>query len=242
MPEILRAIAAVYFWEGYQIEPITPAKLSAEDLARYAGKYRVDSDTIFVVTPAGAGFEVTAPFTEKFELVPVSRESFVRRDADTRYTFGRREDGGAQLLISEESTTRSAPRVNPNTRVPAEDLEAGRVDEAIAAYKKLQAANPADPALEETRLNERGYFFLRKKDYAKAIALLRLNTELYPASANTYDSLGDALEASGDKAGAIAMYRKCVETASVPGAEAAPQNRSARAHAEARLKELSPAP
>ena len=217
-------------------------KLSAEDLARYAGKYRVDSDTVLLVTPAGAGFEVTGPFIEKFELVPVSRESFVRRDSETRYTFGRREDGGAQLLISDAATTRSAPRVDPTTRVPAEDLEAGRVDEAVAAYKKLQAANPKDPALDETRLNERGYDFLRKKDYAKAIALFRLNTELYPASANTYDSLGEALEGSGDKAGAIAMYRKCVETASLPGAETAPQNASARAHAQARLKELSPAP
>lgn len=242
MPEILRAIAAVYFWEGFQIEPITPVKLSADDLARYAGKYRVDSDMILVVTPAGTGFEVTGPSIEKFELIPVSRESFVRRDSENRYTFGRREDGGAQLLISEDATTRSAPRVNPTTRVPAEDLEAGRVDEAVAAYKKLQAANPADPALAETRLNERGYDFLRKKDYAKAIALFRLNTELYPSSANTWDSLGEALEASGDKAGAVAMYRKCVETASLPGAEAAPQNASARAHAEGRLKELSPAP
>jgi CubicO group peptidase (beta-lactamase class C family) len=241
MPEILRAIAAVYFWEGYQIEPITPVKLSAEDLARFAGKYRVDSDTIFVVTPAGGGYEVTGAFVEKFELVPISRETFVRRDSETRYTFGRREDGGAQLLIAEASTTRSAPRTNPSVRVPADDLEAGRVDEAVAAYKKLQAANPADPAIAEARLNERGYDFLRKKDYAKAIALLRLNTELYPASANTYDSLGEALEGSGDKAGAIAMYRKCVETAALPGAENAPQNASAKAHAEARLKELSAA-
>ena len=242
MPEILRAIAAEYFWDGFQVAPITPVKLPAEDLAIYAGKYRVDSDSILVIAPAGAGFEVTGPFTQKFELIPISLETFVRRDSETRYTFGRRPDGGAQLLISDAESTRTAPRVDPNTRVPAEDLEAGRVDEAVAAYKKLQAANPKDPALDETRLNERGYDFLRKKDYAKAIALFRLNTELYPASANTYDSLGEALEGSGDKAGAVAMYRKCVETASRPGAEAAPRNASARAHAEARLKELSPAP
>ena len=168
--------------------------------------------------------------------------AFVRRDEETRYTFGRREDGGAQLTVAEESTTRTAPRVNPNTRVPAEDLAAGRVDEAVAAYKKLQAANPADPAIAEQRLNQRGYGFLQKKDYPTAIALFRLNTELYPASANTYDSLGEALEASGDKAGAIAMYRKCVEVAGLPASATAPQNQAARAHAEAKLKELSPAP
>ncbi len=242
MPEILRAIAAVYFWEGYQIEPLAAAKLSPDELAMYAGRYRLDADTIFIVTPAGAGFQVEVPLSETFELIPVSRVAFVRRDKETRYTFGRREDGGAQLMIGEDSVTRIAPRVNPNTRVPAEDLLAGRVDEAVAAYKKLQAANPADPAIAEERLNQRGYEFLQKKDTAKAIAIFRLNTELYPGSANTYDSFGEALEASGDKAGAIAMYRKCVEVASRPGAEGAAQNASAKAHSEARLKELSAAP
>jgi CubicO group peptidase (beta-lactamase class C family) len=242
MPEILRAIAAVYFWDGYQIEPLAAAKLSPEDLALYAGRYRLDADTIFIVTPAGAGFQVEVPLSETFELIPVSRVAFVRRDKETRYTFGRRDDGGAQLMIGEDSTTLIAPRVNPNTRVPAEDLLAGRVDEAVAAYRKLQAANPADPAIAEARLNQRGYEFLRKRDTAKAIAVFRLNTELYPGSANTYDSLGEALEASGDKAGAVAMYRKCIEVASGPGAESVAQNASAKAHSEARLKELSAAP
>ena len=101
--EILRAIAAVYFWEGYQIDAIAPAKLSAEELTMYAGRYRLDADTIFIVTPAGAGFEVRVPLAETFELIPVSRVAFVRRDEETRYTFGRREDGGAQLTIAEES-------------------------------------------------------------------------------------------------------------------------------------------
>ena len=59
MPEILRAIAAEYSADGFQVAPITPVKLPAEDLAIYAGKYRVDSDSILVIAPAGAGFEVT---------------------------------------------------------------------------------------------------------------------------------------------------------------------------------------
>jgi tetratricopeptide (TPR) repeat protein len=128
--------------------------------------------------------------------------------------------------------------VNKTTTVPAEDLEAGRVDEAVAAYKKMQAANPSDPSVAETRFNELGYTFLRKKEYAKAIAVFRLNTELYPGSANPYDSLGEALEASGDKAGAIAMYKKCVEIADTPAAQAQPQNASAKAHSLERLKAL----
>ncbi len=239
MREILRSIAATYFWDGFQVVPMAAARLSPEELSRLAGHYRLDADTMLVITAAGAGLEVQETLGETFQLVPVSRVAFVRRDEETRYTFGPREDGGAQLTIVGESKTRTAPRVNPDTRVPAEDLAAGRVDEAVAAYKKLQAADPSNPAIAEARLNERGYALLRKKDTATAIAVLRLNTELYPTSANAYDSLGEALEASGDTAGAVGMYRKCVEVASRPGAEAARQNAEARAHAEARLKALS---
>jgi CubicO group peptidase (beta-lactamase class C family) len=240
--EIVRAIAATYYWEGYQIDPIVPAKLTAEELAIYAGRYRLDADTIYIVEPAAGGLQVRVPLEETFALVPVSRGGYVRRDNETRYTFGPRADGGAQLVVDDGSGSKTAPRVDITTRVPGEDLEEGRVDEAVAAYRKLQAANPADPSLSEERFNTLGYEWLQKKDYAKAIAVFRLNTELYPASANPWDSLGEALEASGDKPGAIAAYKKCIEVASAPGAEGTGRNPSARAHAAERLRALGAQP
>jgi CubicO group peptidase (beta-lactamase class C family) len=236
MPEILRSIAAAYYWEGYQIEAIRTATLSADELAIFAGKYRLDADTVLIVAPSGAGLEVKVPLGEGFTLVPVSKQAFVRRDAETRYAFGRRADGGAQLTVSGKTSTETAPRVAPGMRVPSEDLADGKYDEALAGYRKLLAANPKDSAVAETRFNQLGYEALRTKDYAKSIAIFRLNTELYPDSANTYDSLGEALEASGDKAGAIAMYKKCVEVAAKQGD--VDQNGPARAHAQERLKAL----
>jgi tetratricopeptide (TPR) repeat protein len=236
MPEIIRAIAAAYYWEGYQIDAIPTAKLKPEELAVFAGRYKLGDDTMLVVAPSGAGLDVKVALGEDFALVPVSRQSFVRRDKETRYTFGRRADGGAQLTVSGDSTTEIAPRVGPAVRVPSEDLAEGKADEALAGYVKLKTANPSDPAVAETHLNQVGYDFLQKKDVAKAVAVLRLNTQLYPDSANTYDSLGEALEASGDKAGAIAMYKKCIEVAAKQGDVG--QSGPARAHSEERLKAL----
>jgi CubicO group peptidase (beta-lactamase class C family) len=236
MPEILRSIAAAYYWEGYQIEAIPPAKLTPEDLAIYAGNYRLDADTMLIVAPSGSGLEVKVPLGETFSLVPVSKQAFVRRDAETRYTFGRRPDGGAQLTVSGKTSTETAPRVGPATRVPSEDLADGKYDEALAGYRKLLAANPKDPAVAENRFNQLGYEALQKKDYTKSIAIFRINTELYPDSANTYDSLGEALEASGDKAGAVAMYKKCIEIAAKQGDVG--QNGPAKVHSQERLKAL----
>ena len=242
MPEVLRAIAAEYSWEGFQAEPFALAKLSSDELARFSGRYKLDSDSVLVVTPKGAGLDVTVPLGAGFELLPVTRDAFVRRDETIRYTFARRADGGAELRIEDETKARSAPRVDKNDRFPSEDLEAGRIDEALAGYRRLRAANPADPAVAEPRLNQIGYERLQAKDYARALAVFRLNTELYPDSANTYDSLAEATELSGDKAGAVTLYRKALEIVSRGGASGAVGNEAVRSHAEARLKALGSQP
>jgi tetratricopeptide (TPR) repeat protein len=244
MPEVLRAIAAEYNWEGFQKEPIALAKLSPEELALFAGRYKLDSDTLFVVTPQGAGLEVKETLGQSFTLLPVSRDAFVRRDEETRYTFGRRADGGAELRIDAEKL-QTAPRVDKNTRVPSEELEAGRVDEALAGYRKLKAANPSAPVVAEARFNGMGYGYLQRGETAKAIVVFRLNTELYPESANTYDSLAEATEASGDKAGAVALYKKALEVAGQgkgSTAAGAGSDESVRAHAKARLEALGAQP
>lgn len=238
MDEVMRSIAAAYYWEGYQIEAIRTAKVPPEQLAVLAGRYQLDADTILVVAPSGGGLEVTVPLGHTFTLVPVSPRSFVRRDEETRYTFERRTDGGAQLEVAGRTEQHTAPRVDPKTRIPADDLLEGKADEALAGYRKIQAADPKSPLVAENRFNQLGYGFLQEKDYPKAIAVFRLNTQLHPDSANTYDSLGEALEKSGDTAGAIAMYKKCVEIASKPGNENEGQNGPARIHAAERLKAL----
>ncbi len=238
MPEVIRAIAAAYYWEGYQIDAMPTAKVSPADLALLAGRYRLDADTIFIVTASGAGLEVKVPLGHDFVLVPVSSRAFVRRDEETRYAFERRPDGGAELVIDGKTNSGVAPRVDPKLRVPAEDLLDGRMDEALAGYRKIQAADPKGTMASEQRFNQLGYGYVQNKDYPKAIAILRLNTLLYPNSANTYDSLGEALEKSGDTAGAIAMYKKSIEVASQPGNENVDQNGPARVHATERLKAL----
>jgi predicted alpha/beta superfamily hydrolase len=52
---------------------------------------------------------------------------------------------------------------------------------------------------------------------AAAVTLFRRNVELYPGSANVYDSLGDGLLARGDRAGARSQFARAVEIAEKTG-------------------------
>jgi hypothetical protein len=74
----------------------------------------------------------------------------------------------------------------------------------------------------EAQVNTLGYRFLGAGDIPKAVLTLRLNTMVYPQSANTFDSLGEALLAAGRRDEAIATYRHAlvVEPGFPPSAQA----------------------
>jgi hypothetical protein len=95
------------------------------------------------------------------------------------------------------------------SRNPLTDFSAIR---AIAMrVKSGRVLPPPKNQLAESQVNAVGYALLVRKRVAAAVDVFRLNVELYPNSANAYDSLGEALRAGGDIEHAIENYRKSLE-------------------------------
>lgn len=65
--------------------------------------------------------------------------------------------------------------------------------------------------ISEGEFNNLGYMFLQEKLIAEAVAIFRLNIEMFPESSNVYDSYGEALAEAGDKENSILNYRKSLE-------------------------------
>ncbi len=65
----------------------------------------------------------------------------------------------------------------------------------------------------EQTVNLLGYQFLVGGSGEQAISIFRYNVELYPESANVYDSLGEALERAGRMEEALSSYGTAVEKA-----------------------------
>lgn len=238
LPEILRSIAAAYQWEGYRTEPVEPAKLDAAALASRAGRYQLSSDEVLTLTPNKERMDARVSLQQGFELIPISADTFLRADAEVEYRFARDASGRDEIVIApQQGKTRTGKRVAETVRVPAEELEAGKFDAATAGYQRLRDANPSDPSVEEGRLNALGYALLSRNEFKGAIAILLMNTKLYPDSANTYDSLAEAHMKAGDRKQAIALYRKALET--LPR-DKSPEGvkEGVRASATAKLKEL----
>ena len=211
MPEMLRSIAREYRWDGFE-QPLARAAVPAEKLAAYAGRFKLDAHTPLTVTAEGGRLYVEEPFETKTELVPVDETTFVRRDQEARYVFERAPSGRVERLsLRAQSGTRDAGRMAEGETLAIEKLRAGRVADAAEEYRKLKAANPADPLVSESRINGLGYWLLGQQKTAEAILVFRLNVELYPQSGNVYDSLGEAYMTAGDKEQAIKNYARSLE-------------------------------
>jgi len=63
----------------------------------------------------------------------------------------------------------------------------------------------------EAEINTIGYRLMANKKLEQAIEVFKLNTQLYPESFNTWDSLGEAFAAAGKKTEAIENYEKSIK-------------------------------
>jgi CubicO group peptidase (beta-lactamase class C family) len=237
--EILRGLARQESWKGYLPEPLVPVALPPGETSAYAGRYRVGGDEA-VALEVRDGRLVGREEGDEFELVAVEGDRLARRDRATRYRPLREAGAVRALAIETEDGHREAPRMAPGEAIPLDHVEAGRLEEATAAYRALWASKPDDPGLAEPRLNRIGYRLAAQGNVTGALAALQVNTSLYPDSANAWDSLAEVSLQAGQRGRALDCYRKVLEV--LPrdrGADEATKNQL-RGLAEKALRDLAP--
>ncbi len=202
--EILDAVAREYGWDGWAAAPVKLVKVVPPVLQKYAGRYRADAESALSVDFRDGALIGRRP-GQRFELLPVSPSEFIRRDRNNRYVF----EEGAVTITNGPASIR-AERIPPEVRLPLDELLEGRPDEGARLYRAIYDRDPKDPLVDEARLNRLGYDLMSGGMMNAAIAVLRLNAELRPGSWNAHDSLGEALAAKGDRAGAIRSYAESV--------------------------------
>ena len=85
------------------------------------------------------------------------------------------------------------------------------LDAGVEKFRALRADSSSKFYFEEREFNELGYRLLGRSQSADAIAIFKLNVEMYPESANAYDSLAEGYMRSGQNAEAIRNYEKSLE-------------------------------
>jgi dienelactone hydrolase len=110
----------------------------------------------------------------------------------------------AHLLTTSVTHSQGAP---PTRAAFAAELARLGFDKASSVYQAFKTREPAF-TLSDDELISWGYQRMGDGDIGAAVALLRLDTEVHADSWNAFDSLGEAYAKTGDKALAIAAYRR----------------------------------
>lgn len=219
MYELQRAVAHEYRWPGFKT--LTPLPASAEALDKAPGRYRLNAEQVLEVTRQGQRLFLGKAGEPARELVPVAGGRYLQRDQEQARSFEPGADGRWSLRLEQrQGAPLLLPRLSDTQRLPRELLLAGEKATALAAYRALR--DNRDEAGSEAYLNGQAYELLRRGDQTAALALMQLNTELYPESANTWDSLGELHMARADAEQARIAYRKALALApTLPSAQAA---------------------
>lgn len=97
--------------------------------------------------------------------------------------------------------------VQPLTKTLAEQP----VEAAIKQYYDLKKNQSERYDFSERELNQLGYILLGQGRNKDAVEIFKLNVAAFPQAFNTYDSLGEAYLAAGERELAIQNYRKSLE-------------------------------
>lgn len=215
--EITKSIAKVYEWRDYLPDEHQLVAIDEETKSKFVGRYKAGSDEVIEVIKSNGDLLIKVFKGDK--LYHVGKNKFVMKSRMGSISFIMNESGKydeiryqftdelGRFLYDEKSCL----RMGDEEKTPSELLDEGKIEEAIDAYQKIFHENKDDPYLAENRLNMIGYQYIYNQKYDQAITILKLNTEIYPNSANCYDSLGEAYMKSGNKQFAIENYKKALE-------------------------------
>jgi CubicO group peptidase (beta-lactamase class C family) len=96
------------------------------------------------------------------------------------------------------------------------------IDAALAQYRELRSKQFEAYNFAETELNALGYGLINIGKMKEAIEIFKFNVEIFPQSANAYDSLAETYLRMGEKELAKRFYKKALEVDSnYPGAKTA---------------------
>ena len=90
-------------------------------------------------------------------------------------------------------------------------IDAQGVDAALALYEQLRGTAATRYDFSEAELNGLGYTLLDRRRNVDAIRVFELNARQFPSSSNAFDSLGEALSRSGQRAEAVQAYSRALE-------------------------------
>jgi predicted alpha/beta superfamily hydrolase len=205
-PQLFQAIIAASPWlawdDAKELKELVPFLASTEVKTR-----------ILFVTSANEGLEMKANMETLISAVRARKGASLRWDSATYPE----ENHDSTVIKSYYDALRMVFAEWSFPRDTLTNFLMGSLDDVQAHYAHFGERLGYTQLPPEEIVNELGYRLLGMKQPDQSLAAFRHNTEIYPESANVWDSLADALEQAGKMDDALASCRKAVSLAEANG-------------------------
>lgn len=150
-----------------------------------------------------------------YKIIPVGGEKFINPDDKATLEFNSKNKDSISMLIFGRVKMKKVKVDKGNVAnksmafTLANIMLKDGIEKALAYHKK--AKDSSNYFLTEIDMSYAGMELIEKKRNKEAVALLKLDTELFGGNYNAYDSYGEALFLSGDKAQATAAFKESIK-------------------------------
>ena len=212
--ELIRSVALTYEWESF-VPVYESLLLSNEDISAISGRYKIHSDDLLEVYGEADKLYVKHSGQEPDELIRISDSTYIRREENEPIQFKRDSETDKLKMVywnpSGEEIIASFEMMSADEKIPLEMIASGDFEKGLSAYMDLQSSDKNDEAISENNLNRKGYNLIAENNIELAKGIFKVNMQLYPESANVYDSYAEACMLNKEYEPAIKNYQKSLE-------------------------------
>ncbi|MFN1218766.1 serine hydrolase [Chryseobacterium kwangjuense] len=211
--ELIRSVAEVYHWTGYNSPAHKILPLSKDDFNN-TGRYSNENYGVFRIYREKDKLMTVNNAEDPMELIKVGKDRYAVREWEFQlYTVKNEKTVKKELvqILPNDKIRSQGALLSDNEKTPLEMVLDGNFEQGLEAYKNAKIKDSNHRLLSEDYLNHVGYLLLGRKDFTKAIDVFRVNTMLYPKSENVYNALGEAYLKAGQKDKARENYQKVLD-------------------------------
>lgn len=210
--QVRESILIAHDWK-LSLDTTDKSELPQSLIKKFLGRYQdLTFGEVFEIKEKNGKLHIPKFFEgRKNKLIYVGSNSFILDEISGKLTFIETE---GSMKIEYSKGSQASPEImfeKITGKLPHELVLEKKYEEALIAYQELKDKIPGSYIVKESSINNRGYAQINNKKPDIALIFFRINTELYPSSANVWDSLAEGYMLLGDHENAIKYYEKSLE-------------------------------
>ena len=181
-----------------------------------SGKYLFNQDDVIEVFYDNNNLFLKWRGASKIEPVVLAENEFFMVDMYRKLRFVQHTETKERYLSiiqedNEDVITYDYLKVPNDYKTPSMYLKAKNYEKALAGFLLIKEKDSTSDFINERDFNNRGYNFIRDKQFEAAIEIFKINVALHPTSDNVYDSLADGYVLINDSLQAYTNYKKALD-------------------------------